>query len=387
MLADKFSDLMSTGAIIMAGGRGSRMRESGHAEPKPLVKVGGVPLIERNLYALCRHNFNQIYIAIAADAEPLRNWLLARGTALACATGIQLNVVEETVPLGSIGAAALARDDHRDLLVVFADNLTTLDLRALVGDHQRSQVAMTMAVHMYPLQIPFGAPEIRDDQVIAFREKPSFPVLVCSGLYVLGGAAMDLLPRGESCGAPALIDRLLAAGRTVRPYKHEAAWTDVNDSQSRLAAERMLAGNPDLDLWAPSHQCERAVALVFGPRGLLLDARQTGDADSGVWDTFQRTLDSGESPALELRKLLREQLGLHEPEARMIGAFDDIDARTVRILRHYVFVVEAEDVLPARGGQSLRWFQPDELRHRADVAAVVMRSLAIWTSKLRRRNP
>jgi NDP-sugar pyrophosphorylase family protein len=249
---------MSTGAIIMAGGRGSRMRESGRTEPKPLVQVGGVPLIERNLFALFRHNFRHICVAVAADAEPLRAWLQSRGTALAGAMGAQLRVVEETVPLGSMGAAALARDHHRELLVVFADNLTDLDLHALVDHHQRSAAALTIAVHEHPFRIPFGAPEIRDDQVVAFREKPTFPVLVCSGVYVLGSEALDFLPRGEPCQAPALIEGLLASGRTVRPYLHEAAWIDVNDRQSQVAAEQLMAASPALDRWAPSYHGEVA---------------------------------------------------------------------------------------------------------------------------------
>ena len=177
----------------MAGGRGTRMRESGHAEPKPLVRVGGVPLIERNLFALFRHDFRQISVAVSAGDTPLRTWLVTRGTALASAAGACLRVTEEIAPLGSMGAATLARGDCPDLLVVFADNLTALDLRALVEDHHGGGAAMTVAVHEHPFQIPFGVPEIRGSEVVGFREKPIFPMLVCSGAYVLGREALDLL--------------------------------------------------------------------------------------------------------------------------------------------------------------------------------------------------
>jgi dTDP-glucose pyrophosphorylase/ADP-ribose pyrophosphatase YjhB (NUDIX family) len=372
---------MSASAIIMAGGRGSRMRESGYTEPKPLVRVGGVPLIERNLFALLRHNFHQIYVAVAANAEQLRAWLLTRGTALAGATGADLRVVEESIPLGSIGAAALAGDDSRELLVVFADNLTALDLRALVEHHQRGNAAMTMAVHEHPFRIPFGVPEIRGSQVIAFREKPTSPVLVCSGVYVLGSEALDLLPHGEPCGAPALIDRLLAAGRTITPYVHRAAWIDVNDRQSQIAAEQLLAANPDLDRWAPSYECEVVVALLFGQRGLLLKWRGPDDAHADGWNMPRRIVKSGESLFDALHGVLREQFGLREPNARVIGSFDDIDMSTARILRYYVFAVAVEDGASVRDGRDLRWFIVDDLPEQADVDVVVTRSLALWSSQ------
>jgi dTDP-glucose pyrophosphorylase len=377
---------MSAGAIIMAGGRGSRMRESGYTEPKPLVRIGGVPLIERNLFALLRHNFQRISVAVAADAEQLHAWLLARGTALAGATGAHLRVVEESIPLGSIGAAALAGDNVRELLVVFADNLTALDLRALVEHHRRGNAAMTMAVHEHPFRIPFGVPEIRGNQVIAFREKPTFPVLVCSGVYVLGREALDLLPRGEPCGAPALIDRLLAAGRTITPYVHQAAWIDVNDRQSQVAAEQLLAANPDLDRWAPSCQCEAAVALLFGPRGLLLEWRRPGDAHADGWNLPQRTVTPGEPVFHALRGVLREQFGLHQPIARVIGSFDDIDTATTRILRYHVFAVDVGDAASVPDGRNLRWFHADELHKVADVDVVVPRAVALWSSQ-RSQNP
>jgi len=307
--------------------------------------------------------------------------------ALASAAGARLRVTEETVPLGSIGAAALARCDYHDLLVVFADNLTALDLRALVEDHHRGGAAMTIAVHEHPFQIPFGAPEIRGSQVVGFREKPTFPMVVCSGAYVLGTEALDHLPYGEPCGAPMLIDRLLLPGRIVRRYMHQAVWVDVNEHQSLIAAERLLAATPELDRWATSYHREVAGALLFGPRGLLLEWRQAGDAYPDVWDSPRRKLEPGESPLHALRAALHDDFGMHDPDAQAIGSFDDIDPATACIIRHDMFAVRVGGPASTRQGKHLRWFHLDELKNRLDVGAVVKRSLAIWASKPSQSTP
>jgi NDP-sugar pyrophosphorylase family protein len=372
---------MNTAAIIMAGGSGRRMRESGQPDPKPLVQVGGVPLIERNLFALFRHNFRQISVAIAADAEPLRGWLLSRGAALASVTGAHLRVLEESVPLGSIGAAPLAQHDGSDVLVVFADNLTALDLQEMVEHHRQNGAAMTIAVHEHSFRIPFGAPEIHNDRVVAFREKPTFPVQVCSGVYVLSQEALELLRDSEPCGAPALIDRLLAHGRLVKPHFHNAAWIDVNDIQSRMVAEQLLQANPELDQWARHYHSRRAGALLQGEDGLLLEWRQPGEAYPEVWDTVQTTVAADESSVDALGRVLVERLGLRHPNARAIGSFDDIDTATSRVLRHHVFAVDIRDPTSLPRGQHLRWFHADEVQHAKHIGPAAVRSLAIWTSQ------
>src|SRR4051812_28872012 len=118
----------------MAGGRGERMRASGVALPKPLVLVHGTPLVEHNLLQLLRHGFDDVVVSVPGPGGAVGGYADGRLTELASEAGARLRVLAETTPLGNIGCAGLL-DGEGDVLVVYADNLTSLDLRDVVRHH------------------------------------------------------------------------------------------------------------------------------------------------------------------------------------------------------------------------------------------------------------
>ena len=156
-------------ALVMAGGRSERMRKSNGPTIKPLVSVAGVPLLERNLQALIRFGIEDIHVVIPAQGEPeLMEWVSSRAVRLIRAAGARLEIHEETIPRGNIGGCGDLHGKARDLLVVFADNLTTLDLRALLRDHDQGGAALTLAVHEEPFRMSFGEVRTEGDQVTGY---------------------------------------------------------------------------------------------------------------------------------------------------------------------------------------------------------------------------
>jgi mannose-1-phosphate guanylyltransferase/phosphomannomutase len=235
---------MAGTALVMAGGRGERMAPHA-AVPKPLVPVAGVPLVLRNLVTLLRHGFSDLYVSIPAGSEALRAFLEGPRTALAKRHGARLTLIEEAQPLGTLGAAAALGGRCDALLVVNADNLTSLDLRAFAVHHAAPPAAaMTLAVHVQPVAVPWGQVELLGGRVAAYREKPTLPVAICSGCYVLGPLALGVLRPGHRCDAPDLVRALLAAGAEVRAYEHAALWVDVNDGAAVARAERLVGEHP-----------------------------------------------------------------------------------------------------------------------------------------------
>lgn len=230
-----------TTALVMAGGRGERMRASGVATPKPLVSVGGMTLLERNLLALLDCGFRDIVVATPAHSPELAEFVRGRCRLLVSSRGGDLRLYEEQQPLGNIGAAAEIDRHGPELLVVFADNLTTLDLAAIVRHHRQAAAVLTTAVHFEPFRIPFGEVEVRDGMVLAYTEKPEHRILVSSGVLVLGSVAIGRIPRGRPTGISWLANQLLAAGERIAAYPHEAPWIDVNDMGAAEKAERLLA--------------------------------------------------------------------------------------------------------------------------------------------------
>src|SRR5436190_7199313 len=130
--------------LIMAGGRSSRMRSSLGRTHKALVPILGVPMLERNLIWLLALGFREIYVAVAEAEREVIDFANTRCRSLASAFDAKLELVMETTPLGNIGACRLC-PPTQELLVVYVDNLTDLDLRAMLAMHRQSGAAMTIA--------------------------------------------------------------------------------------------------------------------------------------------------------------------------------------------------------------------------------------------------
>jgi NDP-mannose synthase len=227
----------------MAGGRGERMRASGMATPKPLVTVGGMTLLEHNLLALLDCGMRDIVVATPVHSPEIAEFVRGRCRLLLSSRGGDLRVYEEQQPLGNIGAAAEIDRLGPELLVVFADNLTTLDLAAIVRHHRQVGAALTAAVHFEPFRIPFGEVEVRDGMIVAYTEKPERRLLVSSGVLVLGAGAIARIPRGQPTRISWLANQLLAAGERIAAFPHQALWIDVNDMGAAERAERLLPGH------------------------------------------------------------------------------------------------------------------------------------------------
>ena len=232
-----------TPALVMAGGEGTRMSGSGIAVPKPLWPVAGVPLLEHNVRRLLAAGCDHVHIAVAEHDRPVRAFITEVLTPLCRDHGVGLTEVTERVPLGNIGAAALVPTPSDGLLVVYADNLTTVDLPAIVADHAATGADLTLAAHREPFTMPFGELVVADDdptRVTTYREKPTPSFLVSSAVIVIAPSAVRLLPAGQAIGISELANRVLASGGAVRAWHHDALWVDVNDATAAARAEGVV---------------------------------------------------------------------------------------------------------------------------------------------------
>jgi len=223
----------------MAGGRGERMRASGIDVPKPLVPVGGSPLIDWNVRALLHWGFDDIVVAVPSAPGALGEHVEQRLEPMAAAARARLRLLREETPLGNIGCAGTLRGEG-DVLVVYSDNITALDLRELLAQHRRARAALTLAAHDEPLRVPWGRLEMRDGMVVAYEEKPELAVTIGSGVAVLGPEATAILPDDRPTGIADLVNELLRRGLPVASHRHDAAWVDVNDSGALSRAAELI---------------------------------------------------------------------------------------------------------------------------------------------------
>jgi|SRR5579863_1221339 len=232
-------------AIVMAGGRSSRMRATYGPAHKALVEVLGISMLERNLRALSWFGFDDWRIAIAADEPELAEFVRTQAAELAASLGATIRTVIEREPHGTIGAVRNLGLAHGSLLVVNVDNLTALDLRAFVAAHETSGAALTVAVHRETFTMPFGEVHVEDGAIVEYLEKPSFTYEISSGTYVLGEAARAAVPSDRPMGLPELIGVLRSRGHRIGAYLHDAPWIDVNDAESIKRAEALISRHAD----------------------------------------------------------------------------------------------------------------------------------------------
>lgn len=225
-------------AVIMAGGEGRRLRPLTEATPKPLLSVGGKPLLEILIERLRQSGIARVIIALHHKPDMIRE-RLGDGSRL----GVAIEYVEEPRPLGTMGALRLMQDRlDRPFFVVNADILTKCDFGAMWAFHRsQGMPAMTVGVSIHQVDIPYGEFTLHGTQVTRVEEKPRKEFPVNAGIYLLDPSVIALIPDGQYFDATDLIRTLLDAGRPVAAHLIREYWLDVGRLHDLEKANRDVA--------------------------------------------------------------------------------------------------------------------------------------------------
>ncbi len=221
-----------TTAIILAGGRGTRLPHSARDIPKPLVAIGAKPILEHQLERLTAAGFTDIRLALGFRAEQIIAFLGERGYAA--------SYVVEQEPLGTGGAARLAaRGMKEPFLVMNGDVLADFDFPAIVRAHEPASALLVS--HWRDDARDFGLVELRGDRVRRFLEKPREPVggHINAGCYILEPADLGAMPDGFSMLEEALFPPLAAAGR-LKTHIHRGFWDDAGTEERLMRIRNSL---------------------------------------------------------------------------------------------------------------------------------------------------
>ena len=225
-------------AIILAGGKATRMGEAAQGLPKALVPVAGQPLAAYQVAQLAYAGVERIIVSCAAGQAALFEEKLV-------GHGPEIVAVEEPEPLGRGGGlryAAARREGSGPIYAFNGDELHDVDLRALLAAHREHGAAATIVVA--PLTSQFGVVDLDDDRVTGFREAPRLPHWVNSGVYVLDEEALERLPdRGDH--EQSTFPELAHEGK-LYAFRHEGLWITVNTPKDLLRAEHHYQAHPEL---------------------------------------------------------------------------------------------------------------------------------------------
>jgi dTDP-glucose pyrophosphorylase len=222
-------------AVIFAGGEGRRLRPLTESMPKPMVPIGGRPLIEISIARLARDGVGRVHVAVNYMADMIRSHL-RDGSDL----GTSISYLEETTQLGTAGALALMKDvPDGPILVMNGDILSTFNAAGLFHFHRTSGAAMTIGVVDYHLQIPFGVVETAEGKVRRINEKPNHRIHINAGVYAIDSSLLDLIPREERYDMTDLISAIIKEGKSVIPFLIHEHWIDIGTPGDLERAEKL----------------------------------------------------------------------------------------------------------------------------------------------------
>lgn len=222
-------------AIILSGGKGVRLAPLTEVIPKPLIPLGGMPILEVVIRQLRHHGVRHITLAVGYMA-PLLQAYFQDGARW----GVKIDYSQESSPLGTAGPLALIQGIRDSFLVMNADVLTNLDYNALVKFHGDQGGIATIAAYKRQAAIDFGiiVPD-GGSRISDYIEKPTTTHLVSMGVYVFNPAVLDYIPDGAYLDFPDLVRILLQDGRSVHYYPFNGYWLDIgrHDDYDQAASE------------------------------------------------------------------------------------------------------------------------------------------------------
>ncbi len=229
-------------AVILAGGKGSRLRPFTFAIPKPLVPIGDIPIIELLIRQLAAQGFTRATVSVGHMAGLIETFC-SDGSQW----GIPIDYVYEDEPLGTVGSLGLIEhfDDDR-VLVVNGDTLTDMRFADAYRSHSVDNAA-TICANSRSVSIDFGVLEIDDDSTLTdYIEKPTLDYLVSMGTNILTVDAINRhLARGERLDMPDLIDRFRSSAERVKVHRPDAFWLDLGRLEDLETGTQIFSSDPE----------------------------------------------------------------------------------------------------------------------------------------------
>ena len=211
-------------AVILAGGKGTRLKPYTTLIPKPLVPVGEKAILQILMERLVRCGVDEVFICVNHMADIIKAFF-GDGERF----GLKIHYSNEEKPLSTVAPIKLIPDLPDDFLVMNGDLLTDLDFADLYRFHREKKNLLTVAAYHRRTKIDFGVIEVNDENMTAraFREKPEYDFHVSMGVYVMKKEILEMVPYNEPFGFDNLMHTMLEKQKPVSIYNYEGYWLDI----------------------------------------------------------------------------------------------------------------------------------------------------------------
>ena len=209
--------------VLMAGGLGTRLAPLTEDCPKPLLKVGGRPILEIILQSFKEYGFHRFLLSVNYKSEMVEEHF-GDGSAF----GVDIDYLRETERLGTAGCLGLLPErPGSTFLVMNGDLLTRINFDHLLEFHSQNKTAATMGIREYDIQVPFGVVEVEGSRLRALTEKPTQTFFVNAGVYALEPAMLDLMDPDQPLDMPELFQRAMDQGLATGAFPIHEYWLDI----------------------------------------------------------------------------------------------------------------------------------------------------------------
>lgn len=222
-------------AIILAGGKGTRLAPYTTVFPKPLMPIDGMPILEVIVRQLAHFNIKDLIFTVSHHSEPLISAYFGDGKKY----GVNIFYSREERPLGTAGPLSLLHDLPETFLVMNGDILTTLNYQRLVSFHRKKRGLVTIAMSQKKVNVEMGVMEFdRSYRLTRYIEKPTLSYSVSMGIYVFEKKILKYIPKRRHLDFPELIQGLLKKEEKVTCYPSEDFWLDIGRHEDYEEAQK-----------------------------------------------------------------------------------------------------------------------------------------------------
>ncbi len=230
-------------AVLVAGGRGERLRPLTDSTPKPLLKIGGKAIIDYNVEALVSYGIDHITVTTRYLASKIEEHF----SVPVC--GVKVKCVQESVPLGTLGSVSLAERSGKEATIVMnSDLLTTVSFEEMYLRHIEEKADITVGVVPYVVSVPFAILATQGSVVTDIEEKPVYSYYANAGIYIFSSDMLSRLVPGEKIDTPDFVQLSIKQGKKVVYFPINGTWIDIGTHKDYEQAQELMRHHSNLTM-------------------------------------------------------------------------------------------------------------------------------------------
>ena len=231
---EEINAILPIDAIIMAGGKGVRLKPYTKDTPKPMLELNNKPIIAHNIDRLITYGIKNIYVSVSYLKDQIKNYL----NKYYKNKNINIYYIEEETPLGTAGAIGLVKNfKNDDILIINADVLTNIDFEDFYSNYIDFNDDMSVATFNVKIDIPYAVLEIQEKRIKSFIEKPTYTYYSNAGIYLFNKKFIKLIPRNKVYDAIDLIEDMIKNNKKVSHFPIRGYWLDIGTPQNYSKAQ------------------------------------------------------------------------------------------------------------------------------------------------------